>query len=129
MDEARRTLQLAKTYSDAFAQAAESLIGQTFTDRDFQAFTTALLPEATATTRRKAERLRDVRASMRRLCNEAPAQANIRGTRWAAYNAVTEWADWTPLTGANSEGRRATRTLTDQLGDLKNRAATYLLAA
>lgn len=128
--EARRTLQLTHAYTTAFRDLGEDLLAQRFTTDQFDTMTNVLLPAESDATERQARTLADARATMHALFTTAPTQDSIRGTRWAAYNAVTEYADWGPLRGADPDQlRRSTRILTEQLTPLKQRAIDYLLAA
>ncbi len=92
--------------------------------------TNVLLPTAPDASDRQAKALTEARATLHGLFTTAPTQDSIRGTRWAAYNAITEFADWGPLRGADPNHlRRSTRILTEQQSPLKLRAIDYLLAA
>lgn len=128
--EARRTPNLADAYTAAFQTLGEDLLAQQFTPAQFDTMTSALLPTEPDATKRQARKPADARATLHGLFTTAPTQDSIRGTRWAAYNAVTEYADWGPLRGSDPDQlRRSTRILTEQLTPLKQRAIDYLLAA
>ena len=128
--EARRTLHLAHTYTAAFRDLGEQLIAQRFTPAQFDTMTNVLLPTEPDATDRQTKALADTRTALHGLFTTAATQDSIRGTRWAAYNAITEFADWGPLRGADPNHlRRSTRILTEQQSPLKLRAIDYLLAA
>ncbi len=58
---------------------------------------------------------------------KAPTQENILNTKWAAYNAVAEYADWTkPVRGNNVDSARAVKTITGLADRFKNKALTLL---
>jgi hypothetical protein len=72
------------------------------------------------------------RASLLHLFTEAETNEFGRGTRWAAYNAFTEYADWfQPVKGDDPDGsRRANRQLDSAAAiTFKQNAWDYLLAA
>ena len=130
VDEARRTLNLASEHTEALRLLGEQLLGQRFTLAQFDQMAQTLLPLDEDATTRKSNRIRAAHENLRGLFAESPTQASIRGTRWAAYHAFTEFADWGPLRGDDPDShRRATRALTEQQTPLKLAAADYLLAA
>ena len=130
VDEARRTLHLARQHTAALRDTGEQLLAQHFTPDEFDRMVRALMPLDDDATERRASRIRAAHENLHRLFTEAPTQDSIRGTRWAALQAVTEFADWGPLRGDDpGNRRRATRLLTEQPTPLKLAATDYLLAA
>ncbi len=85
LQEARTSLQLTFKYAEEFQVLAESLLSQEFVDREFKALTEQLIPD-----RPRAE---NERMTLRMLFNTSPTLENIRNTKWAALNAVTEYSD------------------------------------
>lgn len=127
IEEARAALNMTWRYTESFEEIANGLISSVMTDKDFDAFLTSLLPtppEFDSSKRQQTAHAQKVE-EMRALWT-APTQANIAGTRWAALNVVTEWADWAaPVRGGDD--RRAVRVITDKAADLKNRALSLLM--
>lgn len=132
MVEAREALGLSWKYLDAFQVEAEKMIQETMTDAAFRdLIDTVWVPDEKAGTR--AQNAAEARITdLERLFQEAETQANIRGTRWAAYNAVTEYVDHVAPVSLSKNASdhataRALRTLTqDSAIAIKTRAFDLL---
>lgn len=128
---AREALGITLNYADEFSLMANRLFEEEMSKHEYATFLNTLLPkpepkengDTRATTMWEA-RFNDIIALW-----DAPTQENIKGTAWAAYNAVIEYADWiAPVRGDQPEIRRAERIITG-LGDtLKHRALALLTA-
>lgn len=130
IEEARAALNMTWKYTESFEEIANGLISTAMSDKEFDAFLKSLLPAPTGSdvTPRQLDTWQTKFDEMRALWN-APTQANIAGTRWAAWNTVTEWADWAqPVRGKDEGVARATRVIMDKSADLKNDALALLLA-
>jgi hypothetical protein len=95
------------------------------TDKEFVSLVETLVPidEDEERARNLAE---TARGTMMALWN-APTQANIKGTKWAAYNTIVEYADWAkPVRSNNTETARAIRIVTGTGDKLKNKALALL---
>lgn len=94
VQDAREHLGLTFKYAGAFQDEAERLLDQSMTDAEFRRMTENLFQvEEDASPRTKT--VQEARlADLDFLFREAPTQAAIRNTRWAAYNAVAEYVDW-----------------------------------
>lgn len=136
---ARETLGLAFAYQEAFQKEAEAMLSQQMNAGEFSTFVTdglLALPE-NATDRQKANA--QITAGEIISLWDAPTQANVAGTRWAAWNAVAEWADWMkPVKGGDDPDlARAKRIVTDLAAldrsqrplDIKRKAWRVLAAA
>jgi hypothetical protein len=67
-------------------------------------------------------------ATLDYLFEQAPTQANIRGTVWSGWQAIQEFSDF--YSPATDQNRRAERTLTSAtVAGLKQRAHDLLVAA
>ena len=123
--QARETLGLTFRYMEAFEKKAEELIAQELSDKQFAAFAKKLVVPGRETERSASNaenRQRELMALWR-----ADTQANIQGTRWAAYNTVAEWVDWArPVKGKDKDARRAMRTLSGKSDQMKQRALALL---
>lgn len=115
MNAARQALGLTFNYIDGFQQEAEKMIQQTMTDAEFakiigKSFGAA--PKATDTTA-SANKIRTVHADLMSLFTDSPTATQIRGTRWAGYQAVTEYVDFfSPVrTKGDAQTARAMRAL------------------
>jgi phage/plasmid-like protein (TIGR03299 family) len=112
---ARDALGLTSAYVHEFETHAERMIQQDMTDAEFAALTANLFPAPdrdasprTVTAHQERER------TLTALWADASTQANIRGTRWAGYQAITEYVDhYAPVrTRADKATARAARLLT-----------------
>lgn len=125
--QAREALGMVMAYTDEFSKAANALASEAMNVDEFDRFLLSLVPDRDGTDRQE-KRTENVRAEMRGLWF-APTQANIMGTRWAAYNAVVEWADWAkPVRSkdADKDLVRAERIVSGGVDALKNRAFALL---
>lgn len=119
--EAREALQLAWQYTDAFAIEAEELLAQKLSTNDYAKIVEKLIP-IDETVERKRSLAEDARGALMSLWN-APTQQNVAGTKWAAWNAIVEYADWAkPVRGDNADVKRAERIVTGAGDAFKNKA-------
>ncbi|KAA9133772.1 DUF932 domain-containing protein [Microbacterium caowuchunii] len=107
--EARRALGLTYKYVEEFEVAAEELYAQDFTNREFDAYAARLFNIADeGKASKKAIEKRD---GLLALYRESDTLDGIRGTRWGAYQAVTEYVDHVaPVRGRDVVLARATRS-------------------
>lgn len=127
---AREALGLTFAYVEEFEREAERMVSESMTDAQFWAMVGGVFGKADedASTRAKnAQRERDARLG--HLWHVAPTQESIRGTRWAAYQAVTEYVDhFAPVRGKGGDelAVRAERVLTSPQFDEAKRKAFAL---
>lgn len=95
VQQARDTLGIVWKYQEEFQNQVESMLSEKFSDAEYKRFIETLVPEpwGKEITQRQMTSVQDVRADLMGLW-KAPTQANIAGTKWAAYNAVAEYEDW-----------------------------------
>jgi phage/plasmid-like protein (TIGR03299 family) len=131
IEEARQALRLTFAYAEAFQAEDDALIAQSFTDAQFAEIVTQLWPVD-----EKSERSKTIGANrshaLNRLWRRSPTNTVIRGTRWAAYQAITEYTDhYAPVADKrNPDGARAERALTStSVGQVKTRAFDLLRTA
>jgi phage/plasmid-like protein (TIGR03299 family) len=122
--QAREAMGLMWTYLEAFQSEAEKMINETLTMGEFEKVVAELWPvadNASETTKKNAKK----RASaLRYLIRDADTQKAIAGTRWAGFQAVTEYIDhYVPAKDATL---RAHRAVTGQAAELKTRAFELL---
>lgn len=120
----REAMGLMWTYLDDFQAEAEKMLNETLTMGEFEKIVAQLWPvadNASDTTRNNAKK----RAStLRYLIRDADTQAAIKGTRWAGFQAVTEYVDhYFP---AKDDAVRATRAVTGPIAEIKNHAFELL---
>lgn len=132
---AREALGLTFRYMEAFQEEAERMIQQSITDAEFGRIIRILFPQPEITARPSTQQRWDrTMDSLTWLHQDAATNANIRGTRWAAYQAVTEHIDHFAATSRRAEGvtpeqARATRALAAPAIALKERAFDLLRVA
>lgn len=94
IEAARQALSLAFKFQDQFQLAAEQMIQQTMAEDHFRNYIDKLFPApAKDATTRVHDTYREKRNTLDFLFTEANTNAPIRGTRWAGYQAVTEYID------------------------------------
>jgi phage/plasmid-like protein (TIGR03299 family) len=117
ISQAREALGLMWKYMATFEQAAERMLNEALTMREFEQIADQVWPvkdNASDTTRRNAkQRL----GTLKYLIREADTQKAIAGSRWAGYQAIIEYLDH--FQPAKDETARANRVLTGITGDLK----------
>ncbi len=103
--QAREALGLTFKYAEVFEREAEQMIQQSLTDAQFaqiigKLWTTESGSKRSATiTANRADVLTGLFA-------DAPTNASIRGTRWAGYQAITEYLDFfAPVAGGTDTAR------------------------
>ena len=130
MQDARDAIQLAVKAKDEFMAGAEILIDQDYTDAEFRKLIAQVFP---VPAKDASERIRNNDAEKRDLLfwcfDQSPTIQNIKGTKWAAYQAVTEYLDWGQrINGDNVEAKRLTRTTMGEYDTLKLKAWEVLAA-
>lgn len=131
VQQAREAMNIVFNYADEFQTAVDGLAAEKMNEKEFAKFLETLVKEPSKGTVRQEQKVADTRAAMQALWN-APTQDNVKGTRWAAYNAVIEWADWaqpvrTPK-GSDEGTTRARRVFAGASDGLKQRAFELLNA-
>lgn len=126
IEEARKGLEVTWKYTGEFEQVANGLAEASFSDAEFDAFLQSLLPE------QESERARNERTKVldgiKSVYFDSPTEDAIRGTRWGALNAVSEYVDWSsPVRGKDSDAR-AVRCLTQAISEDGNELETRALA-
>jgi phage/plasmid-like protein (TIGR03299 family) len=125
---AREAHGLTFRYTAAFQAEAERLLDTAMTDAQFVSITRNLWPVADdAGTKTNATRRE---STLTHLFADADTDRSIRGTRWAGYQAITEYLDhYAPVDGArNAADVRAERVVSGQVTDFKHRAFDLLAA-
>ncbi|MGV9979011.1 DUF932 domain-containing protein [Micromonospora wenchangensis] len=117
ISQAREAIGLMWTYMDTFEKAAERMLQAELTMREFEQIVGQVWPvkdNASEQTRKNAkQRL----GTLKYLIREADTQKAITGSRWAGYQAITEYLDhYQP---AKNDTARANRVVTGNVGDLK----------
>lgn len=129
VQQARETLGVVFKYQEEFQREVERLLSIDMTDSSFNKFVEKLIPLPTRkdATERELNTVERKRSEIIGLWN-APTQANVKGTAWAAYNAVVEWSDWAKNIrgGEDKTALRAERVILGQGEELKQKAQLLL---
>jgi phage/plasmid-like protein (TIGR03299 family) len=114
MKEARKALGLTFKYMEAFEAEVQKLYAQAMSDEQMKTFATQVMKVDKAETERQATSRRAHADNIVKLWTSSPTLDNVRGTKWAAYNAVTEYTDfYAPVKGhGDPADLRALRALT-----------------
>lgn len=129
IDEARTSLELTFDYIDAFTEDLHRLLDTEFTEAEFDRLTRDLLPDGK--TESATAKVQERRDEMMRLFVDADTNTYGRGTKYAAFNAITEYADWyAPVRGDKDGTRRAARIMeAGPVQEFKDTAHRLLVAA
>ncbi len=127
VEEIRNKLGLMYSYAEAFEAEARKMIDAEMSTPEFREIVETIWPvddNAPVRTRNNAERRR---GELMRLWSSADTQKAVRGSRWAAWQAVTEYLDhYQPAKDASV---RAHRVLTSGTVAERKQQAFELLAA
>ena len=125
IEEARNALGLTFKYLEGFQAEADKMIQQSMTDAEFAKLVDQLVgkPDFTKPEARSTKSLMAVRDDLFHCWYDSETNVDIRKTRWAGYQAVTEFTDWMyPVRGDGQEQKRALRTVTGGNDDMKTKA-------
>jgi phage/plasmid-like protein (TIGR03299 family) len=126
--QARAALGLTFEYAEAFERQAQRMIAATISIDEFTRLVAQLWPVDPKSKRSQTMGV-NRRYQLVRLLRQAPTNENIRGTRWAAYQAITEYADHVaPVADkGNPAAARAERAVTSSsIAQIKTRAVDLL---
>lgn len=108
--EARQALGLTFKYAEEFEKAAHRMLDAEMTTPRLRTVVDELWPMTGPDSARKKTNRETRWSSIRRLFEDAETQSGIRGTAWAGYNAITEYANHTaPARGKTPELKSAAR--------------------
>jgi phage/plasmid-like protein (TIGR03299 family) len=113
VEDAQETLGVMWDYFSEFESWGNSLFAKPMDDAEFKSFIEATVfpePKDEETDLVKRRRL-DRQAKVLDLWKNSETTEGIRGTRWGAYNVVTEYVDW--MLPIRDEDKRATRIVDD----------------
>jgi phage/plasmid-like protein (TIGR03299 family) len=113
---AQERVELARTavleavgYQERFQEVAQHMMDTEMVDAEFAKIVAGLWRVAPGAEGKVADRKREIQAQVMDLFQTSPTMEHIRGTRWAGYNAITEYLDhYRPVKGqadvARAEG-------------------------
>jgi len=129
VQQARETLGIVFAYNAAFEEEVNLLLSQKFTDNQYKTFVEKLvpMPKKQDVTQRQVSIVENKRADLMGLW-KAPTQMSIANTKWSAYNAVAEYADWVKsIRGGEEKSKvRAERTILGSGESMKQKAQLLL---
>lgn len=94
VQEAREELALTWKYAEAFEKQANAMLADPFSESEMDALLKELLPDPKSDAQGWVDRTEGQRTAIKSLFNNSDTCEFGRGTKWAAYNAITEYADW-----------------------------------
>jgi phage/plasmid-like protein (TIGR03299 family) len=100
---ARETLGLALGYFDEFEKEAQELFNQEITDVEFSKLIRSIYPKPDVDNKSTIKRWENKVVLIDDLYHNSPTNANIKGTKWGAFNALTERLDYFRSGRGNSE--------------------------
>ncbi len=125
--QAREALGLTFKYAEVFEAEAEQMIQASLTDAQFARIIGKLW-----TTESESKRSATITANradvLTGLFTDAPTNANIRGTRWAGYQVITEYLHFAPVAGGTDTARAERVATGGTVATVKARAFEMLAA-
>jgi phage/plasmid-like protein (TIGR03299 family) len=100
---ARETLGLALGYFDEFEKQAQALYTQSITDAEFSKLIQTIYPKPEKDAKGALKKWENKVVLLDDLYHNSPTNANIKGTKWGAFNALTERLDYFRSGRGNSE--------------------------
>jgi phage/plasmid-like protein (TIGR03299 family) len=122
--QAREAMGLMWRYLDGFQTEAERMLNEALTMGQFEKIVAQLWPVADDASEQTKNNAKKRGTTLRYLIRDADTQAAIKGTRYAGFQAITEYIDhYAPAKDAEL---RANRAVTGPVADLKTRAFELL---
>jgi len=109
VEAAQRALKISVEQGSEFKKVADTLITRKFTEKDFVDLVGKVFPIGTDASKVKVARAEERTEELVTLLKTAPDLANIRGTKWGAYNAFAEWVDHKHTVKSESEAKLENR--------------------
>jgi phage/plasmid-like protein (TIGR03299 family) len=108
--QARTALGLTFKYAEEFEKAAERMVQAEMTLRELRDVVDTMWPVTADDSKRKTTNADQRWGQISYLFEQADTQAHIRGTRWAGYNALTEYVNHAaPSRGKTEDDKRQAR--------------------
>jgi phage/plasmid-like protein (TIGR03299 family) len=105
---ARETLGLTLGYFDEFEKEAQALFNQSLTDVEFSKLVRKIYPKPAEDSSKLAlTKWENKVVLVDDLYHNSPTNANIKGTKWGAFNALTERLDYFRTTRGKSDSKWA----------------------
>jgi phage/plasmid-like protein (TIGR03299 family) len=91
---ARETLGMALGYFDEFEVEAKALYAQAITDSEFSKLVQSIYPKPEKDAKGAIKKWENKIVLLDELYHNSPTNATIKGTKWGAFNALTERLDY-----------------------------------
>lgn len=104
---ARETLGLALGYFDEFEKEAQALYTQSITDAEFSKLIQTIYPKPDKDAKGALKKWENKVVLLDDLYHNSPTNATIKGTKWGAFNALTERLDYYRSARGNGESLMA----------------------
>jgi len=104
---ARETLGLALGYFDEFEKEAQGLFNQAITDAEFSKLIQTIYPKPDKDLKGAMKKWENKVVLLDDLYHNSPTNSTIKGTKWGAFNAITERLDYYRSGRGNSESLMA----------------------
>ena len=104
---ARETLGLALGYFDEFELEAKALYSQSITDAEFSKLIQTIYPKPDKDVKGALKKWENKVVLIDDLYHNSPTNTNIKGTKWGAFNALTERLDYFRSGRGNTESLMA----------------------
>jgi phage/plasmid-like protein (TIGR03299 family) len=91
---ARETLGLALGYFDEFEKEAQAMFNQSITDAEFSKLIQTIYPKPEKDAKGAIKKWENKVVLLDDLYHNSPTNATIKGTKWGAFNALTERLDY-----------------------------------
>lgn len=128
--EAQEALGFTFKWYDEFERQAIALVSKPMSWSELEEFTTKLIPNRKGEDAEEATRAKNRREAIIALATNSPNLEPVRGTAWATYNAVAEFADhgmtFRETKIASRADNRAASILDGAAHDLKAKALALL---
>lgn len=127
---ARDALGLTFKYIEGFQQEADRMIEAALTEAKFNDIVKELMGDPEKVKGAAKTSLQNKQDELMQLFTSSDTNTEIRGTNWAGYQAVTEWADFfapsREARGLSGQDARALRVVSGGTDELKARAFSLL---
>jgi phage/plasmid-like protein (TIGR03299 family) len=124
ISQAREAMGLMWKFLDGFQTEAEKMLNETLTMGEFEKVIAELWPVADDASEQTKNNAKKRASTLRYLIRDSDTQKAIKGTRWAGFQAVTEYVDH--FAPAKDAAVRANRAVTGPVAELKTRAFELL---
>lgn len=110
LEEVKTVLGMATDNAESFTEIADKMLNTPVSDTLFEQIITKEFGPKRDASKRMLGAWETKKETLQYLFAEAPTQAEVRGTGWAAFNAVAEYQDWNVLVKGVGSDQQARAT-------------------